>query len=151
MDMDYPIDLNEVMDMVQQSDVLIVRFFTLSRRLLVDFRPSDRTPPFAGLVRRARSAEDRFRELGKIRPGLQMPDEIITFQWPNPVASFHRLKVTDAITERFTRMGYPHMEQRCRNVFAEMAAMEREELKAAVRGEGYNALWQRAPAEQGGS
>lgn len=145
MDMDYPVDLPEVMDMVARSDVIIVRFSTVGRRLLLDFRHNGQEKPFINLVRRARSAEERFKELGKLRPGLELPEEIITFHWPNPVASFQRLGVLDRIVTRFRDTGYPDMEGRCQQTFKEMLNLERAELAAAVKGEGYNALWRRTP------
>ena len=146
MDMDYPIDLPEVMGMVAKSDVLVVRFSTVSRRLLLDFRHNGQEKPFVSLVRRARSAEARFKELGKLRPGLELPEEIITFQWPNPVASFERLGVLTRITERFCSLGFNEVAESCRRTFKEMLTLERAELAAAVRGEGYNALWKRETA-----
>jgi len=143
MDMDYPVDLAEVMDMVAKSDVLIVRFSTVSRRLLLDFRHNDKEQPFITLVRRARSAEERFQELGKLRPGLELPEEIITFHWPNPVGGFQRRSVLDRVVTRFKDVGFPDMEARCYETFKELLEMERAELAAAVKGEGYNALWKR--------
>ena len=149
MDMDYPVDLPEVMDMVDRSRVLVIRFSTLSRRLLLDFRHTRGERPLMRMVRRARSAEERFRELGRLRPGFELPDEIVTFQWPNPVSSFRRLGVLDRIAGRFRAEGFPEMEAQCQKNFDDMLLMEREELKAAVRGEGYNALWRRPSPEHG--
>lgn len=143
MDMDYPVDLAEVIEMVAKSDVLIVRFSTVSRRLLLDFRQNKQEKPFITLVRRARSAEERFKELGKLRPGLELPEEIVTFHWPNPVAGFQRLGVLDRVVARFKDLGYPTMETLCYQTFKELLELERAELAAAVKGEGYNALWKR--------
>lgn len=143
MDMDYPVDLAEVMDMVAKSDVLVVRFSTVSRRLLLDFRHNDKVGPFVTLVRRARSAEERFKELGRLRPGLELPEEIITFHWPNPVGGFQRRGVLERVVARFKDAGFPDMEARCLEAFKELLETERAELAAAVRGEGYNALWKR--------
>lgn len=143
MDMDYPVDLAEVIEMVAKADVLIVRFSTVSRRLLLDFRHNKREKPFITLVRRARSAEERFKELGKLRPGLELPEEIVTFHWPNPVAGFQRLGVLDRVVTRFKDTGYGDMEAVCHQTFKEMLELERAELAAAVKGEGYNALWKR--------
>ena len=151
MDMNYPIDLPEVLDMVATSDVLVVRFSTLSRRLMLDFRHNDKDKPFMTLVRRARSAEDRFKELGRLRPGFKLPEEIITFHWPNPIGSFQRLGVLDRIAQRLSGLGYPELVDRCAQIYDEMLVLEHAELAAAVRGEGYNSLWKRPSIETGGS
>ena len=144
MDMDFPIDMPEVMNIVDTSDVVIVRFTTVAKRLLLDFRGGAGDPPLIRLVRRVRSPEERFRELRRLRPGVQVPDQIMSFHWPKDVSSFQRLGVLDRIMERAQRTGHPSDEQ-CRTAYAELLELERSELMAAVRGGGYQTLWERQP------
>jgi len=139
MDMDYPIDLPEVMNILDTSDVIIVRFATVEKRLLLDFRSSSTERPMIRLVDRVRSAEERFRDLRRLRPGLALPDRIMTFQWP----SLEHLGIFDRMVERFRSLGYPEMEAACKQLFAELHALEQKELLAAVKGEGYQTLWEK--------
>lgn len=143
MDMDYPVDLSEVLDIVDSSEVVIVRFSTVPKRLLIDFRGSANEAPLVRLVRRARSAEERFRELRRLRPGVELPDQIMTFHWPKDVSSLQRLGVLSRITDKARRAGHPDIETQCRRVYDELLALERDELVAAVNGEGYQTLWER--------
>ncbi|HLE80813.1 MAG TPA: hypothetical protein VJA25_05945 [Dehalococcoidia bacterium] len=143
MDMDYPIDLPEVMNILDTSDVIIVRFATVEKRLLLDFRSSSTERPMIRLVDRVRSAEERFRDLRRLRPGLALPDRIMTFQWPKHVASLEHLGIFDRMVERFRSLGYPEMEAACKQLFAELHALEQKELLAAVKGEGYQTLWEK--------
>ena len=143
MDMDYPVDMPEVLDIVATAEVVIVRFSTVARRLLLDFRASTSERPMLRLVRRARSPEERFRDLRRLRPGLELPEQIMTFHWPKDVASFERLGVLARIVDKVRNTGYPDMEQQCRQVYGELLALERAELLAAITGEGYQALWER--------
>lgn len=143
MDMDYPIDLDEVMQIIATSDVIVVRFSTVEKRLLLDFRTSDQERPMVRLVNRVRSAEERFRDLRRLRPGLTLPDQIMTFHWPRHVASLERMGILDRVIEKLRTMGYPDMEKTCRKVFQDLLSLERAELIAAIRGEGYQALWEK--------
>jgi len=143
MDMDYPVDLPEVLEIVDSADVVIVRFSTVPKRLLLDFRGSASQPPLVRLVRRVRSAEERFRELRRLRPGVDLPDQIMTFHWPKDVSSLERLGVLSRIADKARRTGHPDIETQCVQVFDELLALERDELVAAVAGEGYQTLWER--------
>ncbi|MBI2888087.1 MAG: hypothetical protein HYY02_12905 [Chloroflexi bacterium] len=143
MDMDYPIDIPEVMNIIATSDVVIVRFSTLEKRLLLDFRYNATDRPMIRLVNRVRSAEERFKELRRLRPGLALPDQIMTFHWPKHVASLERMRVLERIITKYRDSGFPEMEEACNQVYDELRSLERNELLAAIRGEGYQALWEK--------
>ena len=148
MDMDYPIDLSEVLNILDTSDVVIVRFSTVEKRLLLDFRLSSTDQPMIRLVNRVNSAEERFRDLRRLRPGLALPDRIMTFQWPKHIASLERLGVLNKVVEKFRTLGYPELEEACQRVYDELRALEHQELLAAVTGEGYQALWEKKGYEK---
>lgn len=143
MDMDYPIDLAEVMQILTTSDVIIIRFATVEKRLLLDFRANEAERPMIQLVNRVSSAEERFRDLRRLRPGLALPDQVMTFHWPKHVASLERLGILQRIIEKFLTIGYPDMEATCRQVYQDLLTLERAELIAAIKGEGYQALWEK--------
>lgn len=143
MDMEYPIDLDEVMNIIDTSEVVIVRFSTVVKRLLLDFRTGPTDRPMVRVVRRVRSAEERFRDLKRLRPGLTPPDQIIVFHWPREVAGLDRMGVIKRIITKCEASGHAGMEAECRRALRELQALEREELINAVKGEGYQTLWQR--------
>lgn len=146
MDMDYPVDLKEVQDIVTTSDVVLVRLATVRKRLLMDFRSNTYTKPMLRLVQRSRSPEERFRELRRLRPGLEVPDQIMTFFWPKSVSALIATGILDHIIQRVNSTGYPEMEEECRGVYKELLEMEQAELVAAIEGEGYQSLWERHPS-----
>lgn len=143
MDMDYPIDLPEVMNILSTSEVVIVRFATIEKRLLLDFRSNATERPMVRIVNRVRSAEERFRDLRRLRPGLALPDQIMTFQWPKHVASLERLGILQRVIDRMRDDGFPEMEETCRQVYQELLSLEQAELLSAIKGEGYQALWEK--------
>lgn len=147
MDMDYPVDLVEVKDIVSTSEVVLVRMATVRKRLLLDFRSNAYTKPLVRLVQRSRSPEDRFRELRRLRPGLEVPDQIMTFFWPKSIVALKETGVLAHIIDKVNSSGYPEMEEECRQMFQELLDLEQSELIAAVEGDGYQSLWERkAPA-----
>lgn len=143
MDNEYSVDLGEVRRVIDTSDVFIVRFATVDKRLLVDNRHSEVDGPMIRLVSRAGSVEERFRELRKMRPRFPLPDRISSFYWPKYVRSLERMGVLDHLIRRFGEMGYDGTESRCREVFQELLLSEQRELMAAIKGDGYETLWQR--------
>ena len=143
MDMDYPVDLAEVTNIIATSEVVIIRFSTVEKRLLLDFRSSEAEQPMISLVNRVSSAEERFKDLRRLRPGLALPDQIMTFHWPKHIASLERLAVLDRIIAKFRVIGYADMELTCRQVFDELLSLERSELLSAIKGEGYQSLWEK--------
>ncbi len=148
MDMDFPIDLDEVLNIIDTSEVVVVRFSTVGKRLLLDFRTSPSDRPMVKVVRRVRSAEERFRDLKRMRPGLVLPEQIISFHWPKEVAGLDRMGVLKRIIAKCEASGHAGMESECRKVLVELQGLERAELINAIKGEGYQALWEREPKER---
>ncbi len=144
MDMDYPVDLAEVNDIVNTADVVLVRLATVRKRMLMDFRHNQYTKPMVRLVNRSRSPEERFRELRRLRPGLEVPDQIMTFFWPKSVTALRDTGVFNHILDKAVSFGYPEMGEEFKQLFQELLELERAELEAAVEGEGYQSLWERS-------
>lgn len=143
MDYDIPIDLAEIHKVIDTAGVLIVRFSTLEKRFLIDNRYSPLEGPIVRVVNRARSMEERFQELRAMRPRFPLPEEIMTFFWPKHVASLERLGILERIIARFISMGYPEMEDRCKEAYHQLIQEEHQELIAAIKGQGYESLWER--------
>lgn len=143
MDNDFWVDVQEINKIIDESDIVIVRFTTVSQRLLIDARCRPEDPPVIRLVRRVGSGQERFRELRAARPHLIVPDEIMSFMWPRPATAFTRSGAMEHIIQRFTGLGFPDTEAQVRRVLQELVLRERRELFQAVRGEGYQTLWER--------
>ncbi len=146
MDMEYPIDLDEVSNIIDTAEVVVVRFSTVGKRLLLDFRTSASDRPLIRVVRRVRSAEERFRDLKRLRPGLVLPEQIVSFHWPKLVAALERHGVLERVIKRCDAAGHSEMASEVRRVVEELKVLEREELVNAIRGEQYQTLWQRTPS-----
>ena len=142
MDQDFGIDVSEVLEVVQTAEVFVVWFPTFDRRLLVDARVSGGDAPLIRVVDRVRNAEERFRELRRLRPRYPAPDRIVAFQWPRSVGVMVAAGVWSSIEERATSLGAAG--STCEAVLAELQLEERLEQQRAILGEGpsYRTLWE---------
>ena len=130
---DLGVDLTEVLQVVNTSEVFVVMFQLFERRLLVDTRTQAGEQPMIRVVDRVRSSEERFRELLRLRPRFGSPERIVAFQWPRSVRTLIESGVWEAIEERLKSLGAP--ENALMTVRSELQWEERNEELKAVRGD----------------
>ena len=139
-DNDLGIDLHEVLAVVNTAEVFVVMFQHFERRLIVDTRTAGSEGPMIRLVNRVRNADERFRELRRMRPRFPAPERIHAFNWPRSARTLVALGVWQAIEERVRSIGAAAAT--CQAVLAELLNEERqEELKAARGEEPYRTIW----------
>jgi hypothetical protein len=150
LDSEQPVDMSEVRKIVDTSDVLLIRFATVDKRLLIDFRSRngsdsghDDIGPMVTLVGRVSSTEQRFKELKQLRPQLPLPNHIMSFRWPRRVSSLETSGVLEWIVSRLSAMGHEQMQGECRELVAQLRQVEGSQIVAAIRGDGYQTLWER--------
>lgn len=143
MDYEYPIDLDEILRVINSAEVVVFRFLIVSQRLLIDPRANDRAGPVMTLVPPARSAEERFRALRQLRPEFRQPERIIAVHWPRFIERLVSMGVWAAIEQRMMERGTPETARQVTKVLAELQRLEKRELRNAIKGEGYNTLWER--------
>jgi len=141
MDNEYRIDFDEILKTVRNADVLTVRFVTVPDRLLIDNRHTEVDPPLVKLVPKVNSAEERFKSLKMLRPRFKLPNKISAIWWPRHVDALCEHGVWDAVVKRMADNGYPVVAAECEEIMRELHRMEREELRNAIAGEGYQTLW----------
>ncbi len=143
LDSDFFIDMKEVKELIQTSDILLIRFATVDKRMLIDSRTNEAIGPKILSVGRASSVEARFRELKTLRPQFPLPDHIMSFYWPKSVSSMRTMGVIDMIADRFRSSGYRSEAEYCYEVLSNLEKRERSQLVSAITGEGYNTIWQK--------
>jgi hypothetical protein len=146
MDNDYELDFGEIIETLRTAEVVTVRFLTIGDRLLIDNRYSEIDPPLVKLVPRVRSAEERFRSLKELRPRFRLPEKITSISWPKHVHSLVDQGVWSTIAERVAEAGSPQAARQCEEVLEELLQRERQEVRNAILGEGYQPLWERNPS-----
>jgi hypothetical protein len=143
MDNEFPIDYEEIIRTIQSADVVTFRFVTVQDRLLIDNRTSEIDPPLVKLVPRASSVSDRFRALKKLRPRFKLPDKISAIWWPKTVESLVEHGVWNAIVQRISEAGFTQAAEESENVLAELRELEADEVRNAIVGQEYQAIWER--------
>jgi hypothetical protein len=146
MEYDFGIDVSEVLSVVNNAEVFVVMFASFrGRRLLVDSRTAGNEGPMIRVVNQVRNAEERFRDLRRMRPRFPAPERIVAFEWPRSVRTLVEAGVWQAIEDRVRSLG--GAEATCRAVLAELQQEERHEERKAVLGEEpYKSLWPGAAA-----
>ena len=144
MDNDYALDLDDIMRTIATADVLRIRFFLLNKRLLVDNRCSETEGPLVRLVPRMGSSEESFRNLKRLRPSFPLPERMTAIWWPKYVETLCTTGVWQALVRRITESGFSDAARDCEAALQELRALEREEIRNALSGEGFQTIWQRS-------
>jgi hypothetical protein len=144
---EFGVDLDEVFSVIDSSDVLVVRFHIIQKRLLVDFRTKAGVPPFLALVPRAESIEDRFRAIKRLRPEFPFPEKVMSFAWPRSMPVLLASGVWQHLVDKMTEMGGHEALELCGKVMEQLIVEERHEVAEAIRGaDHYQTLWERPGA-----
>ena len=139
---DFGIDLNEVRQLIDTADVFMIRFAHVELRLLVDTRTNEVDGPMVKLVSRAQSMEERVASIQKLRPRFPMPEKLMSFWWPRHVAGLEASGLWQHLTDRLASVGGQRAEEESWRAYHDLLREERREVMRAIRGEGYQSLWE---------
>ena len=149
LDTDYRIDVSEVNRNIDAQEVIALYFPLLRKTLLMDLRTNDVDGAMIRVVPMANTPEERFQSLLKMRPRFRKPDSITIIPWPKYVPSLVDLGIWDHIVRRYADTGSAETVRDCDRCYAELAKLERDELRRAITGENYETIWgQRGVAEE---
>ena len=143
MDTEFPVNVSQVTRVVDEAEVFVIGFMLFSERLLVDARATPDEGPLVGVVPGVGSADERYETLRQMRPNFALPEKLIFFVWPRSVLALDRLSVWGRILSRLEAMGAGARED-CENAFHELQRLERAQVTASLRGEGFRTIWERA-------
>lgn len=143
MDTDYAIDLESIFKVIAEAEVIVFRFVTVSQRLLFDTRHTEMDGPLLKSIPRARSLDDRFRALKRLRPRFMVPERITAVWWPKYTGSLKETGVLERIQRRMSQEGYPQLAEAVEEVLQDLRRQEKAEEQKAITGAGYHTLWER--------
>lgn len=130
-----------MIEAIAANDVLTLRFVTVGRRLLLDFRASEIDGPLVRLVEPVKSARQRFRMLATIRPRFEAPEKIVSIWWPRYVSTLEESGVRDAILRRVAEAGHPEAVRAAEQALRALVVEEHTYQRDAVAGQGFKTLW----------
>ena len=151
MDSDFRVDVSEICRAIDAGEIIALYFPLLRKTLLMDTRTTPLDGPMIKVVPMAASAEDRYRELVRMRPRLPKPESISIVPWPKFIESLVRAGVWDRIVARYAEIGPSEVVRQCVACLDELRAFEREEVRRAITGENFETMWDVAgPREEEG-
>lgn len=139
---DFGIDLEEVYRVIDNAEVLIVRFALIDHRLLLDAREDPAAGPVLRVVPKATSIEERFRSIRKLRPGLSLPERIMSFQWPRHVSTLRDAGIWKRFEQRCGADEHDQAKTMCEEAWQELLKVEQGLVRnAIVGGQGFQTIW----------
>src|SRR3990167_6611994 len=143
MDNDYALNLDEILRTIESAEVLRIRFLLLDKRLLIDNRFNELEGPLMRIVSRANSSEESFRNLKRLRPRFPLPEKMTAIWWPKYVSTLRSTGVWEAIVSRIADAGFADAVRQSEDALRELLRMEREEIRNAITGVGFQTIWPR--------
>jgi len=147
MDTEFPIDVNQIARVVEEADVFVIGFPFFGERLLVDARATPEEGPLVKVVPGVSSVEERYDSLREMRPNFPLPEKFTFLIWPRSVATLSRLSIWGRIVSRVEVSG-AGLKEACQEAFDELERLERSQVLAALRGEGFRSLYEKGPGRE---
>ncbi len=134
------LDLEAVAQNIAEADVVGIFFAALDMTLMVDTRCTDEVPPMVAVVPRERDLSARLRAVRQMRPELPRIESITMIPWARRVDSMITLGVWEQLLDRLNDAAVTSTAACC---LEELRALELAELRDAITGRTYEALWSR--------
>lgn len=134
---------NQIIEAIQTGEVVCLFFPRIGKTLVLDMRHTLEIPPGVIVDNMVTQPLERLARLEQLRPTLPPPEELRIAPWVGSVASLEDAGITSAILERCAETGDVATVERCRQAIRTLSRLEREHLRAIVRGEMSRTIWQR--------
>ena len=134
---------NQIIEAIQTGEVVCLFFPRIGKTLVLDLRHTIEIPPSVIIDNMVTRPHERLERLEKLRPTLPPPEELRIAPWVGSVASLEDAGITSAILERCAETGNVTTVERCRRAIQTLTNIERDHLRAIVRGEMSRTIWER--------
>jgi hypothetical protein len=148
MDNDFNIDLADISSTIRANDVIVMRFIAVGQRLLLDFRATELDGAMVRVVMPVKSVEERYRDLKQLRPRLSPPEKIVAIWWPRFASSLASTGIWGEVMQRVSDSGHVEAVRRAEETLLELVALERQQQRDAIAGEGFKTLWAASPTRR---
>ena len=141
MNADFPVEMDEVINTIENAEVLTILFPIIRHVLVIDTRTDSETDPMVKVMPIAGSPELRIRIIHRMRPQFPRPDAMEIIPWPKYISSLISLGVGTAIAKRLASTGSVEAIGEFRSALLELAHMEKDEMVRVIKGENYHTIW----------
>lgn len=143
MDSAFPPNLYQILAAIEEAEVITIYCPHVGKTLIVDTRSSSSEGPYVALVPMVGSLQERLASFDRLRPRFPRPDQLFGIPWQRRLAGLRELGIVHRLGERLLICGLPDAPIVVDHLFQQLHEAEERELKAAVGGDGYRALWER--------
>ena len=144
MDNGFELFHERIIEAIRTGEVVCLFFPRLGRTLILDLRYTDVTPPAVFVEHMVASPQDRLESIRELRPEFPLPEELRLAPWFGFARSLRETGVYDALIERCVQTGHHELVEECGLAIRSLERMERQFMRAIVRGEMSKTLWQRS-------
>ena len=138
------VDFEQMAAAIDEGDVVVVGFEMTSKRLLIDLRVDEHSPPLVEVVDPLANAQQRNEWLDERRPGVPLPERVVFFVWPHSMELLSESPLFTRSQERISREQGVDVSADIEDVVQDLSRRERDDTQRALAGgEGYQTLWSR--------
>lgn len=134
-----------IIEAIRSGEVISLFFPRIGKSLVLDLRHTLEIPPSVMIDDMVSKPVERVERLEELRPTLPTPEEIRIAPWMGSVATLWDTGVADALLERCSETGDSSVVEHCRTALERLERLERQHIRAIVRGEESRTIWQRKP------
>jgi len=134
---------NQIIEAIQTGEVVCLFFPRIGKTLVLDLRHTIEIPPSVIIDNMVTRPRERLERLEKLRPTMPPPEELRIAPWVGSVASLEDAGIASAMLERCAETGNVNTVERCRKAIQTLTNIERDHLRAIVRGEMSRTIWER--------
>lgn len=138
---EFEMDPQEVIESVESAEVLSLSFITLRKALVIDTRRSGSEGPLVRIMEIVGSPQERIKSIRRLRAGFLRVRSLTVIPWPRYVDSLVALGIWERILGRVAESGDQAAVTACEEALAELTRLEKAEMAAVVKGEGYHTIW----------
>ncbi|CAN5713256.1 hypothetical protein BH23CHL5_BH23CHL5_20970 [soil metagenome] len=143
MERDFDEYAKRLTEAIHAADVVSVFFFQVETSFILDFRLDAQSAPLALLEPMMETPYQRLASFGRIRPTLELPENLTLAPWPGRVGMFESSGVLQAVLTRCHETGHLGLAAEASRCFWQLLAIERQQTKELIRGVGMESIWER--------
>ena len=138
------VDFDQMARAVDDGDVIVVGFEMTAKRLVIDLRADDHSPPLLEIAEPLSGAHERNSWLSERRPGVALPEKFVFFVWPHSIEMLSQSPLFERTHARIEREQGLDVAEEIGELIDDLARRERDDLRQALQGgEGYETVWSR--------
>ena len=141
MDENFVSDIDELMQLIEDSDLLILHFPTLGRALVVDPRFNDFSAPIILLLPVASPSAHLVKSYRRFRSGFPKVKKMSLIPWFGFVQGLKSSGVWEKIEQRCSEGNFPNTASEFNAIIESLEALQASELKNAIFSEKYHTIW----------